>query len=244
VHAPAEPPLGEPHPSGAARAIAREFDGKAHGYEEGRLGSWYRAQDEIVLEHLPPLRGSILDIGCGTGWLLRRALERNPEAFGVGVDLSPEMVREARERSERDGIARIIFIEGDWEDAGARSRVLRALPSKPEVVTCVSAFHYFRDPRSAAAHVLGALAPEGRFLLLDRAKDASVGTLAWDLVHRHLVRDHASFYRTDELEEILDRAGFEETRLVTRVNRLFWKGKIHSSLAFLSANAPRERLST
>jgi SAM-dependent methyltransferase len=229
------------HSSGDRQApagIAREFDAKAERYESNRLAPWYRAQDELVLDHLPRIRGTLLDIGCGTGWLLRRALERNPEAFGVGLDLSEEMVRVGRGKAESEGITHASFVAGSWEDEGARLRALRTLPSPPTVATCVSAFHYFEDPAAAARHVREALDPGGTLFLLDRAMDSSVGTLAWDLLHRFVVRDQVRFYRTEELASMLSDAGFEEVRVLTRVRRLFWKGKLYTSLVFLSARAP------
>ncbi|MEX1257975.1 MAG: class I SAM-dependent methyltransferase [Gemmatimonadota bacterium] len=222
----------------APARIAREFDGKAARYESHRLAPWYRVQNELVLDRLPPIRGTLLDIGCGTGWLLRRALERNPEAFGVGLDLSEEMVRVGRGKAESEGIARASFVVGSWEDEGARLRALRALPLPPTVATCVSAFHYFEDPAAAVRHVREALDPGGTLFLVDRAMDASVGTIAWDLLHRFIVRDQVRFYRTEELVSMLSDAGFEEVRLLTRVRRLFWKGKLHTSLAFISARVP------
>jgi 4-hydroxy-2,2'-bipyrrole-5-carbaldehyde O-methyltransferase len=38
----------------------------------------------------------ILDIGCGSGVYLRHAAEANPEARGIGVDVTPEVVRHAQ----------------------------------------------------------------------------------------------------------------------------------------------------
>jgi hypothetical protein len=149
------------------------------------------------------------------------------------------MIRVGRLAAETEGVGRAAFVLGDWEDAEARSSVLRALPSPPAAVTCVSAFHYFRDPSAAARHVREALEPGGTFLLLDRAVDGSVGTAAWDLLHRLVVHDQVRFYRTQELASCLLGAGFENVEILARIRRRFWKGKLQSSLALLSARAPR-----
>src|SRR5277367_6330639 len=47
----------------------------------------------------------VLDLGCGAGWatrLLARMVSDGPEGFGqvVGVDVSDEMIRRARETSK------------------------------------------------------------------------------------------------------------------------------------------------
>jgi SAM-dependent methyltransferase len=41
----------------------------------------------------------VLDTGCGSGEMLVRALERNPEARGLGVDLDPDAIAAARARA-------------------------------------------------------------------------------------------------------------------------------------------------
>jgi SAM-dependent methyltransferase len=39
---------------------------------------------------------NVLDLGCGTGWLVRLLSERVPEGRVVGIDISDEMIRRAR----------------------------------------------------------------------------------------------------------------------------------------------------
>jgi SAM-dependent methyltransferase len=48
---------------------------------------------ELVIDR-GPMR--ILDVGCGSGVYLRTALDANPQVTGVGVDVDPAVVQEAR----------------------------------------------------------------------------------------------------------------------------------------------------
>jgi magnesium-protoporphyrin O-methyltransferase len=57
---------------------------------------------------------SLLDIGCGTGYLHQRLLQAGAKR-AVGVDLSTEMVKEARAQAREQGLAeRTDYLEGDF----------------------------------------------------------------------------------------------------------------------------------
>ena len=57
----------------------------------------------------------VLDLGTGTGALLLAALSEFPDAFGVGVDRSPEAAALARANAARNGFSsRAAFLAGDW----------------------------------------------------------------------------------------------------------------------------------
>lgn len=62
--------------------------------------------------------GSILEIGCGTGRVaLRLALEGNPV---TGMDLSPDMLEKARQKSQ--GVPNVRWVEGDMKDFDLQER--------------------------------------------------------------------------------------------------------------------------
>lgn len=63
-----------------------------------------------------PLR--ILDLGTGTGCILIALLSELPAATGVGIDLSPEAARTARDNAALNGVGeRAAFLVGDWASA-------------------------------------------------------------------------------------------------------------------------------
>lgn len=62
-----------------------------------------------------PLR--ICDLGTGSGCLLLAVLSELPEAYGVGVDISPAALVVARRNAMAHGLAgRVDFVCGDWLD--------------------------------------------------------------------------------------------------------------------------------
>ena len=61
---------------------------------------------------------SVLDLGCGNGWLLSAALKLMPAATGVGVDVSKAAVASAKETAEANGLE-VETILADATDAQA-----------------------------------------------------------------------------------------------------------------------------
>lgn len=60
---------------------------------------------------------SVLDLGCGEGTFLRALCTGLPDVHGLGMDLSPESVDAARERSDGAGLnGRLRFVVGDIAD--------------------------------------------------------------------------------------------------------------------------------
>jgi len=81
-----------------------------------------RADSEAVVEAalaaLPQPAERVLDLGTGTGCLLLAVLSEWPDAFGVGVDLSPGAAALAARNAAANGLAgRAAFLVGDWESA-------------------------------------------------------------------------------------------------------------------------------
>jgi len=216
-----------------AAAIATEFDEKAARYESNRLAPWYKAQGSLVLAHLGSVRGPVLDIGCGTGWFIRRLLAGNPAGRAIGVDLAPEMIAEARRRAAAEGLTGATFVTGDWESADTRAQVRQLLPSGATAVVCASTLHYFQEPVEALRSMARVLAPGGRLLLVERSRERSLLTALWDFLHRKVIRDHVRFHRERELLTFMSEAGFRETRVVARVRKWFWKRKLFTSLVLV-----------
>ena len=105
-----------------------------------------------------PGPGAILDVGCGTGRLLRSAEGRFPQAELVGVDPAPQMVRQAQ-ASAGEGSS-IQFQQGAAEELPFRD-------GRFDLVFSTLTFHHWSDQPRAVAEIARVLAPGGRWLLAD-----------------------------------------------------------------------------
>jgi ubiquinone/menaquinone biosynthesis C-methylase UbiE len=218
-------------------SVSDKFDRAAATYEDGPYAGWYRAQARELLPLLPLRPGcTVLDIGCGTGWLLRQLVRHCPGVRGIGVDASPAMIATARQKASAEGVDGLRFACADWERDELATMELA--PRQVDVAVCASAFHYFSQPEQALSRVARSLSLEGMFYLLDRATDGSILTATWDLLHRAFIRDQVRFYRETELVRLLAQAGFRDVRTVRRIRRLLWQGKFDTSVVILEAAAP------
>ena len=86
------------------REIIQEGEGDKW-HERNRLKS--RANDPVLAEIFANDRikfGTVLEIGCGTGWRLERIQGRHMTAECKGVDLSWEAIDQGKERFRRLGL--------------------------------------------------------------------------------------------------------------------------------------------
>ena len=69
----------------------------------------------------------VYDLGCGDGRIVIAAAQKFG-ARGVGIDIDPDRIREARENAKRAGVAdRVSFVQGDLFEADFRDATVVAL---------------------------------------------------------------------------------------------------------------------
>jgi ubiquinone/menaquinone biosynthesis C-methylase UbiE len=138
-----------------------------------------------------PQPEAILDIGCGTGRLLRAASERFPSARLEGVDAAEGMIEQAR--TALPSGSRILFQRATAEN----------LPfggAEFDLVFSTMTFHHWADQAKGIGEVSRVIKPTGRWLLADLIP---TGWLRW--VRRLLPLKH--FLERVELESMLRPAG-------------------------------------
>jgi ubiquinone/menaquinone biosynthesis C-methylase UbiE len=178
----------------------RTFDRWAGSYERDPFSRWIGRRQSDALEALELGEGDrLLDVGCGTGAAVRAAAEVVERA--VGVDLSPKMLAEARERAA--GLPDVDFVEGDSEDLPFGDREFTA-------VLCTTSLHHYPRPEAAIREIARVLAPGGRVVIGDATNDAVI-TKVVDFLSRKFEAGHVRYQRLGELRRLLEDAGLECT---------------------------------
>ncbi len=117
--------------------IRTAFDTRAADYDDGR----FHRDLAAAVAHFVNLQNvhRVLDVGTGTGLVLRGIRHEDAAADLTGVDLSPGMLAKARGH----------LPEAQWLEADAAR--LPIATDSIDLVTCVTALHLFPDPHAALA---------------------------------------------------------------------------------------------
>ena len=77
-----------------------EFNEWARAGKGASMERGHRPVGEQAIERMQiPTEATVLDVGCGSGWAARLMAQRARDGRVVGIDVSDEMVRLAREES-------------------------------------------------------------------------------------------------------------------------------------------------
>ena len=139
----------------------------------------------------------LLDVGCGTGYLIELLKKQNQYAAYYGLDISPEMLKIAQQR-----------FDGGVELTEGSSSSLPYRNQSFDVVTCIQSFHHYPEPEKAMSEAFRVLLPGGIYLLSDTGCS---GFFKWFDNHIFLPLlksgDYA-VYSVDDIRGMMQSAGF------------------------------------
>jgi ubiquinone/menaquinone biosynthesis C-methylase UbiE len=170
------------------------FEARASSYEHGWRGRLHHeiadrtAALALSVAAEPPL---VLDVGCGTGYLLRRLAASYRSGRGLlGVDPAPSMIEEARRGTDDE---RLRFLPAVAERLPFRDACF-------DLVVSTTSFDHWSDQRAGLRECARVLAPGGRLVLVDQ--------FSWWLAPSLLVGRRGKARTERRVAGLLDAAGF------------------------------------
>jgi ubiquinone/menaquinone biosynthesis C-methylase UbiE len=147
------------------------FDQRARGYEEGWRGRLHHEiadrTADLALGCVPaPQR--ILDVGCGTGYLLRQLAGGCAEATELwGIDAAPTMIEVAAATSADD---RLRFRAGTAEELPWAAETF-------DLVVSTTSFDHWADQQAGLTECARVMVPGGTLALVDQFSSLLLPTL-------------------------------------------------------------------
>jgi ubiquinone/menaquinone biosynthesis C-methylase UbiE len=140
------------------KIIQREFTKQAEQFAKSQS-----MRQKGGLEILPPLAGvkrshRVLDVACGPGFVALEFARHAREV--VGVDLTAEMLKQARALARHEGVKNVTFRRAD----------VNRLPFPNEsfdLVVTRASFHHFPEPKDVLKEIARVIKKNGRILISD-----------------------------------------------------------------------------
>lgn len=171
------------------------FEARALSYEHGWLGQLHHEIADRTVELVlttEPVARRILDVGCGTGYLLGVLANRLPDADKLeGIDPALSMIAVA---SESRGDGRLHFSVGVAEHLVYPDATF-------DLVVTTTSFDHWTDQLAGLRECRRVLAPGGRLVLVDQVSLWLVPTL--------LVGRRGKARTKSRCDRLLRRAGFD-----------------------------------
>jgi ubiquinone/menaquinone biosynthesis C-methylase UbiE len=199
----------------------------AAAYDQFSHSTFFRAERLRFMRELGKFKpsGSLLDIGCGPGYLLNAIAKRYPALSLSGLDISQDML----------DLARINLGPGvNLIQADAASIPLQ--DGSIDFVVSSGSLHHWGDAPAVVKEMRRILAPGGRFLIMDLRRDTPAvlrfaASLGNRFVPPELQRTRGvmgsleSAYTPAELRSLVSAFPFAELRISTGLAWMFASGK-------------------
>ena len=135
---------------------------KGKPFTDAECGKYLCNMGAVLLMLEPPKR-RVLDFGCGTGWMSLFLAKAGYDV--VGVDISEDAIRLAREAAAADAVQGVEFLAADYE--GFR-------PSQEfDYVLFHDALHHAEDEQAAVDAAYRALKPGGAMIAIEPGRGHS-----------------------------------------------------------------------
>ena len=166
---------------------ADTYDGDIHGQHARTLYPVLLSK----LAHIPFQRA--LDLGCGTGEMMKMLLQSDDQRELYGIDLSEKMLSVAEGKLS----SKVQLVLGDSEHLPFADNFF-------DVVYCNDSFHHYPAPENVIREVQRVLKPGGTFLIGD-CWQPLVGRAIMNFYMRHSKEGDVKIYSKEEMVSLLSQ---------------------------------------
>lgn len=170
------------------------FNQQADTYDNDIKGQHARFLYPVLLEKLSHIPfQSALDLGCGTGEMLKLILQEDVGKELYGIDLSEKMLHVAKSKLPDQ----VKLLLGDSEALPFPDNIF-------DVVYCNDSFHHYPAPMNVLREVHRVLKPGGTFLMGD-CWQPLVGRIIMNFYMRHSKEGDVKIYSETEIVSMLSK---------------------------------------
>jgi SAM-dependent methyltransferase len=199
-------PEQERPPSPRKLAFREFFDGFASRSDAWKQRNKYLYRsDWRYLRFLVPAGVKVLVLGCGTG----RVLAELEPAIGVGVDISEEMILEARRSHPQYS-----FHVGDVEELGS---IAASLGGPFDYVVLVDTLGYLDDVQTCLMQTRSVCHPDTRLVIAEYSHLWEPALRLGEFVGAKMRQPSLNYVGAVDVENLLDLTDFEQIRRERRI---------------------------
>ena len=174
------------------------FNKQAEKYDTSDYSKYPRECYPFVLNAINNIHfNKVLDLGCGTGVILKEISSINSDVELFGLDLSENMIAKA---AQRLGTTANLSI-GDAENLPYADNTF-------DLVCCVESFHHYPNPKKALSEINRVLKNGGLFLLCDTWTRSPIRQIL-NFFIRFSSDGDVHIYSENEISKLLKVTGFE-----------------------------------
>jgi ubiquinone/menaquinone biosynthesis C-methylase UbiE len=167
-----------------------------------------RDSAEVVAEKVefakPQLHELVLDVACGPGAFVLAIAPR--VSFVMGIDLTPEMLRQARAFQAEKQIVNAVFARADADHLPFPDGAF-------DLVSCQHAFHHISKPELVLVEMIRVTKSQGRLLIVDPlAPESDAKFELFNHIERMRDPSHTSSLRLTTFLSMFEEHGLELLR--------------------------------